>query len=154
MRVNPMEINGSRVRLRYAVELHYDVDGPSEFLLNVHAARTPHQRVLAEAFAVSPARDVQLDEDPFTGNRICAFGAASGTVVARYSATVEVAHRIVDPSAVVAETPMLLLGLSRSAFQNVLAAEPAVAVKLLQYSAGMLRRTEHPDVRVVPRHAR
>ena len=55
---------------------------------------------------------------------------------------------------VVAETPMLLLGLSRSAFQNVLAAEPAVAVKLLQYSAGMLRRTEHPDARVVPRHAR
>jgi CRP-like cAMP-binding protein len=55
---------------------------------------------------------------------------------------------------VVAETPMVLLGLSRSAFQDVLAAEPAVAVKLLQYSAGMLRRTEHPDVRVVPRHAR
>lgn len=108
MPVNPMEFNGSRVRLRYAVELHYGVGGPSEFLLNVHAARTPQQRVLAEAFEVSPARDVQLDADPFTGNRICAFGAASGTIVVRYSATVEVAHRIVDPSAVVAETPIAL----------------------------------------------
>jgi len=45
---------------------------------------------------------------------------------------------------VVAETPMLLLGLSRTAFRDVLETEPAVAVKLLQYSAGMLRRVEHP----------
>jgi CRP-like cAMP-binding protein len=47
-------------------------------------------------------------------------------------------------ASVVAETPMVLLGLSRSAFRDVLASEPAVAVKLLQYAAGMLRRTEHP----------
>lgn len=108
MCAEPMEFSGSRVRLRYAVELQYDVGGPSEFLLNVHAARTPQQRVLAEAFDVSPARDVHLDEDPLSGNRICAFGAASGAVAVRYSATVEVAHRIVDPSAVVAETPIAL----------------------------------------------
>lgn len=47
-------------------------------------------------------------------------------------------------ASVVAETPMVLLGLSRSAFRAVLASEPAVAVKLLQYAAGMLRRAEHP----------
>lgn len=45
---------------------------------------------------------------------------------------------------VVAETPMVLLGLSRSALQEQLAADPAVAVKLLQYSAAMLRRIAHP----------
>jgi CRP/FNR family cyclic AMP-dependent transcriptional regulator len=45
---------------------------------------------------------------------------------------------------VVAETPMVLLGLKREAFQEVLTSEPAVAVKLLQHSAGMLRRLEHP----------
>jgi ATP-binding cassette subfamily B protein len=44
---------------------------------------------------------------------------------------------------VVAETPMLLLGLSRSAFRDVLATEPVVAVKLLQYSAGMLRHATY-----------
>lgn len=45
---------------------------------------------------------------------------------------------------VIADTPMVLLGLSRSAFQALLAADPAVAVKLLQYSAAMLRRIAHP----------
>ena len=108
MRINPQEIGGSRVRLKYAVELRYDVDGPSEFLLNVHAARTPRQQVLHEAFAASPARDVQFDEDPATGNRICAFGAMAGPLAVRYSGTVEIAHRIDDPSAVVAETPITL----------------------------------------------
>jgi len=45
---------------------------------------------------------------------------------------------------VVAETPMMLLGLPRRAFLNVLESEPAVAVKLLQHVAGMLRWMEHP----------
>lgn len=45
---------------------------------------------------------------------------------------------------VVAQTPMVLLGLQRSAFQEVVATEPAVAVKLLQHVAAMLRRLEHP----------
>jgi hypothetical protein len=36
-----------------------------------------------------------------------------------------------------------LLVLSRTDFQTALAEEPAVAVKLLQHSAGMLRRMSH-----------
>jgi CRP-like cAMP-binding protein len=47
-------------------------------------------------------------------------------------------------ASVVAETPMVMLGLSRGNFQSLLGAEPAVAVKLLQHSAGMLRRLAHP----------
>jgi len=47
-------------------------------------------------------------------------------------------------ASVVAETPMVMLALSRNNFQSLLAAEPAVAVKLLQHSAGMLRRMAHP----------
>lgn len=47
-------------------------------------------------------------------------------------------------ASVVAETPMTMLGLSRGNFQSILAAEPAVAVKMLQHSAGMLRRLAHP----------
>jgi CRP-like cAMP-binding protein len=47
-------------------------------------------------------------------------------------------------ASVIAETPMLLLGLNRSAFRSLLASEPLVAVRLLQYTAGMLRRAEHP----------
>ena len=47
-------------------------------------------------------------------------------------------------ASVVAETPLLLSALSRSGFQKLLMSEPAVSVKLLQHSAGMLRRLEHP----------
>lgn len=47
-------------------------------------------------------------------------------------------------ASVIAETPMVMLALSRGNFQSLLAAEPAVAVKLLQHSAGMLRRLAHP----------
>jgi CRP-like cAMP-binding protein len=43
-------------------------------------------------------------------------------------------------ASVITETPMTLLALSRTDFQAALAEEPAVAVKLLQHSAGMLRR--------------
>jgi len=45
---------------------------------------------------------------------------------------------------VVSETPMTMLELTRSAFRRVLAEEPGVAVKLLEYAAAMLRRLERP----------
>jgi len=45
---------------------------------------------------------------------------------------------------VVATTPLVMLGLSRGAFQKLLSTEPAVAVKLLQHVAAMLRRLERP----------
>ena len=47
-------------------------------------------------------------------------------------------------ASVVAETPLVMLALPRSDFQSLLATDPAVAVKLLQHSAGMLRRLAHP----------
>lgn len=45
---------------------------------------------------------------------------------------------------VIAETPLVTLELTRKAFRRVLADEPAVAVKLLEHSARMLRRLERP----------
>lgn len=108
MRFNPQEVTGSRVRLRYSVDLRYDVAGPSEFLLNVHAAQTPRQHVVEEFFSITPHRQVVIDEDPETGNRIAAFDVASGILQVRYAALVEIAHRIVDPADVVAETPAAL----------------------------------------------
>lgn len=108
MRFNPQELTGSRVRIRYGVELHYDVDGPAEFLLNVHAARNARQSVGGESFAVTPACDYTLDEDAATGNRIAAFSAAAGLLTVRYQAIVQIDHLIVDPEGVVAESPARL----------------------------------------------
>jgi len=47
----PTAIHGSRTRIRYQVKLLYDVFVPTDFIFSVHAAETPHQRVLAESAA-------------------------------------------------------------------------------------------------------
>ncbi len=105
MRFSPQEISGSRVRLRYSVELEYEVAGPTDFLLNVHAARTRRQRVVQEFFSIVPHRDASLPEDAVSGNRIAAFAAPSGSIAVTYAALVEVVHKIMDPADIVAETP-------------------------------------------------
>ncbi|MEO8755871.1 MAG: transglutaminase family protein [Casimicrobiaceae bacterium] len=105
MRFNLQEISGSRVRLRYTVELHYDLAGPAEFLLNVHAAQTPRQKVVEEIFELSPYQPAAIDVDPAVGNRIAAFGAISGALTVRYAALVDLEHRMDDPADVVAESP-------------------------------------------------
>ena len=47
-------------------------------------------------------------------------------------------------ASVMADTPMVLLGISRKAFLRVITDEPAIGVKLLQYASSMLRRLDHP----------
>jgi len=108
MRFNPQETTGSRVRLRYSVDLHYDVAGAAEFLINVHAARTARQTVIEEVFEVTPHSDVVIETDPATGNRIAAFAAESTSLGVHYQAMVDISHQIVDPADVVAESPSAL----------------------------------------------
>lgn len=45
---------------------------------------------------------------------------------------------------VIAETPMLMLTLARSAFRELIEVEPRVAVGMLKHVASMLRRLERP----------
>jgi len=104
----PMVAVGNRVRLSYHVELRYDVNGPADFLLNVHAAKTSRQRVMDEQFTLSQQRGWRLGTDPVTGNRIAAFTAEPGPLVADYSVTVDIGHRFVDPEEIVAESPSAL----------------------------------------------
>ena len=108
MRFNPQEIAGSRVRMHYSVGLDYVVKGPSEFVLDVHAAHTARQVVCEEYFSVTPWRGVALSEDPVTRSRLAVFTATSGTIAVRYAAMVEITHRIVDPTDIVAAPPSAL----------------------------------------------
>jgi transglutaminase-like putative cysteine protease len=108
VRFNPQEIAGSRVRLHYSVGLDYVVRGPSEFVLDVHAAHTARQVVYEEYFSVAPWRGVALSEDPVTRNRLAVFAATSGTIAVRYAAMVEITHRIVDPADIIAAPPSAL----------------------------------------------
>jgi len=108
MRSNPQETSGSRVRLRYSVQLQYEVAGEAAFLLNVHAAKTARQIVLDEQFTLTPPRPWSVDSDPVTRNRIAAFDAPAGSLVVDYDALVDIEHRIVDPIEVIAEGPAAL----------------------------------------------
>ena len=106
MRFNPQEVTGSRVRLHYSVALDYDVQGPSTFLLNMHAAQTARQRVVEESFTLQPSGPpVEVRTDAATGNRIAAFDIGAGALAVRYAATVELDHLIVDPLDIVLESP-------------------------------------------------
>lgn len=108
MRFNAQEITGSRVRLRYSVDLRYEVASSAAFILNVQAARTSCQMVIEELFILSPEREVAFGSDPCTANRTVSFNAEAGDFVTRYSALVDIAHRIVDPIDIIAEGPASL----------------------------------------------
>lgn len=108
MRFNPQETTGSIVRLRYTVDLDYEVQGLAEFVLNVHAARTPQQTVVEEACTIDPFSPATVDADPHSGNRLCTFAAEPGMLRFSYAATVDIAHHVEDPATLVAESPASL----------------------------------------------
>lgn len=101
-------MTGSKVRLRYSVDLSYELAGPAEFLLNVHAAQTARQIVSDETFEIRPFSPAVVDADPVTGNRVAAFAATAAHLAVRYTAQVDLDHRIVDPVDIVAESPAAL----------------------------------------------
>jgi transglutaminase-like putative cysteine protease len=106
MRFSAQETTGSRFRLRYSVDLHYDLSGPAEFLINVHAAKTPRQTVVEEAFEVTPPQPWSIECDPAIGNRIAKLSADTPALDVHYTGLVEIQHRIVEPSSIVAENPV------------------------------------------------
>lgn len=108
MRFHPHETTGSRVRIRYSVDLQYEVGGKSDFLLNVHAAQTLRQTVSAENFRVTPSLRWTVEIDPTTGNRVARFSSEGGTLDVHYDALADVVHRIDDPADVVVEAPAAL----------------------------------------------
>ena len=108
MQYESAAIAGSRVRMGYTVELQYDVGAPTDFILNVHAARTPQQRVVAESFTVSSQVGVTLEEEPTFGNRLARFRAEPGPLTARYTGTVEIVHFMAEPARL-AGTPLAAL---------------------------------------------
>ena len=61
--------------------------------------------MVEESFDVTPFRPAALDVDPVSGNRIAAFSASSTALAIRYAALVDIAHAVVDPADIVAESP-------------------------------------------------
>jgi transglutaminase-like putative cysteine protease len=92
----------SRIRLDYSVGLRYEVFAPTTFVLNVHAARTPQQRVLDERVDAEPAVPWRVDTQTGSGNRLLRLGAPPPSLEVRYRGLVEVEQVLADPDGVVA----------------------------------------------------
>ena len=89
------------VRLIFSVELNYEVAPPGcDFILNIHAAHTAHQRVVTEMMELGQFLLPQVHTDVLTGNRYMRLKAEPGFLRMRYSATVEIQHHVGVPEAI------------------------------------------------------
>ena len=88
------------IRMDYQVDLQYDVQGQSDFVLNICPARTRAQRVLNESLVVEGATPSYTFTDPITANRINRLYSDGGTTTVRYRGTVEIDHVIEDPASI------------------------------------------------------
>ena len=108
MQHNASEVAGSRVRIDYRVELHYDIDATSDFIFLIHPARTPQQEVLYESLALAPPVAHTLDTDAVTGNRLLKLQADAGPLDIKLEARIEVRHHMAEPSRIEAIAPAAL----------------------------------------------
>ena len=95
--------------MSFTVELKYEIgEQPGDFVINIHAARTPLQTVASESVAIHPPAEHSLHEDPVSGNRLLRLTAAPGPLAVRYEATVDIRHHAASP-ALVDEVPVARL---------------------------------------------
>lgn len=102
------------IRMQLELTLGYQVDASgADFIFNVHAAKTPRQTIVTEQFEVNQSTQIQMFDEPVTGNRYARLRAAAGALTVHYRATIELQHYIADSQSVrevpVAQLPMSVL---------------------------------------------
>jgi transglutaminase-like putative cysteine protease len=88
------------IRMKFSIQLQYDVAStPSDFIFNIHAARTRQQTVVHEQLMIEPeaVRAPVLYTDPMFGNRYVQMSAGLGQLRLRYDATVDIDHHFESP---------------------------------------------------------
>jgi transglutaminase-like putative cysteine protease len=94
------------VRIEFEVELGYEIDAHgADFVLNIQAAHTTCQRVVAENLLLSQPVEARTHTEPTSGNRILRLRAGTGRLQIGYRATVDLTHHRADP-ATLAEVPV------------------------------------------------
>jgi len=85
-------------RIELQVDLSYEVAPPgADFVFNVHAARTPSQRLSGERLVLNPALASRTHTDPVTRNRCLRVHAPPGMLALSYAVTVDLVHRRSEP---------------------------------------------------------
>ena len=99
----------SPIRLRYRVDLQYDVrESGCDFIFNVQAARTPHQQVISERVELSPPVAHNGFVDAQTGTRFLRLRADKGPLRVYCETDLELMHHR-EPPAGLAEMPIAQL---------------------------------------------
>ncbi|PKO41985.1 MAG: transglutaminase [Betaproteobacteria bacterium HGW-Betaproteobacteria-3] len=97
------------IRLQYAVELNYQVQGPgADFIFIIQAAHTRHQHVVNEQLGIGQTLMPQAFADPVTKTRYLRLQAPAGPLRVSYVATVDLAHHLM-PSQAVGEVSVVQL---------------------------------------------
>ncbi len=94
---------GTGQRYDVGCELSYDVRGPSAFIFNISAVGNDFQKIVAEALVTEPSLPVEESRSPIEDKRHHRVSAPPGKFTIRYSATVDLSHRI-DPHVRVVDT--------------------------------------------------
>ena len=75
-------------RLKFSIDLNYEISGyAGDFILNVHAAQTRCQSVVAEQLHLSQPIEPVIYTDPIYGTRYMRLKAEPGPLAVRYDAT-------------------------------------------------------------------
>lgn len=88
------------IRLDVELRLGYDVIDPqgADFIFNIHAAHTAHQRVERENLILNQPLAPEVAADPATGTRFMRLHAHPGPLRLTYQATVCIDHHRANPS--------------------------------------------------------
>jgi len=94
------------IHIRFSIALDYEViDRPADFILNIHAAQTPHQSVVKESLGISQPLTSTIHHDPQLRHRLLRFRANPGPLKIAYLAEVDLRHHVGQPEKI-GETPI------------------------------------------------
>ena len=93
-------------------QLNYQVNGPSDFLFQIHALHGMGQQVLSESLVITPPLPVHIYADPSVNHRFARLHADAGPLQLRYTARVLRTIEPVDlsaPEVPIADLPDVVL---------------------------------------------
>ncbi len=89
------------IQLSFTITLNYTIaDYPADFVFNIHAARTPRQKVVSERLTFDPALTHGLQTDAVLGNQYTRVRTGPGPLSVRYEATVDIDHHREAPAGI------------------------------------------------------
>jgi transglutaminase-like putative cysteine protease len=95
----PHALSHAPIRLRYKADLRYDVRSAAcDFVFNVQATRTPHQRIVSEKLEISPQVQTHTYVDPVSQAQYLRLRANEGPLRVVCETVVDLVHHRASPA--------------------------------------------------------